>query len=617
MSTSPPHRRTALLVAGMHRSGTSALGGVLAALGAQPPKSLMPPTKDNPRGYWESSALMQFHNDVLASAGSTWHDWSRFNPDWLDSDVAADYEAALPRIIEQEFGDARLFMVKDPRICRLLPLWLRVLGEMDVAVKVLLPIRHPLEVVRSLEARDAFVSSRSTLIWLRHVLDAERDSRGLDRGVIQYAEVLKDWRTQMRKVSHDIHLHWPKWSADIEVEIDQYLSAGLRHHSQGESAASQPQLAEWAKRCFDALSRLSRDGGDLQAMATLDAVRADFEQSSEIFATVARETELRAAREHRAREREAAEASRKLAAVEAQVEAVAAAADQKQRQHDAETAALSSSLADAERTCSALESELDALRGELTSRDQRVEEMQVELDVREQRLQEVASELDEARRAAEEAISAKNMELAERSGEIAALTRLLVLKEHAIEQAELERRALTLGIDKHKARIRTLEKQVAEARKQAAATQHSLTTVQGQLAAEQAALQQATEELARLRASASWRMTAPLRKIGGATRRTPRDNGTDGDLALVRGTELFDVAWYLASNPDVAAAGIDPAEHYLRHGAYEGRDPSPRFASRHYLDTYPDVAAVGMNPLVHYLRHGRAEGRTTAAAAPR
>jgi len=209
------------------------------------------------------------------------------------------------------------------------------------------------------------------------------------------------------------------------------------------------------------------------------------------------------------------------------------------------------------------------------------------------------------------------MELAERSGEIAALTRLLVLKEHAIEQAELERRALTLGIDKHKARIRTLEKQVAEARKQAAATQHSLTTVQGQLAAEQAALQQATEELARLRASASWRMTAPLRKIGGVARRTPRDNGTDGDLALVRGTELFDVAWYLASNPDVAAAGIDPAEHYLRHGAYEGRDPSPRFASRHYLDTYPDVAAVGMNPLVHYLRHGRAEGRTTAAAAPR
>jgi hypothetical protein len=42
---------------------------------------------------------------------------------------------------------------------------------------------------------------------------------------------------------------------------------------------------------------------------------------------------------------------------------------------------------------------------------------------------------------------------------------------------------------------------------------------------------------------------------------------------------LFDTAWYLAANPDVAAAGVDPLQHYIDYGAAEGRDPNPLFDS--------------------------------------
>jgi hypothetical protein len=78
---------------------------------------------------------------------------------------------------------------------------------------------------------------------------------------------------------------------------------------------------------------------------------------------------------------------------------------------------------------------------------------------------------------------------------------------------------------------------------------------------------------------------------------------------------LFDAAWYLVTYPDVAAAGVNPLEHYLRHGAAEGRDPGPLFSTRWYLEAYPDVAAAGVNPLEHYLRRGAAEGRR--ARSPR
>jgi GT2 family glycosyltransferase/glycosyltransferase involved in cell wall biosynthesis len=74
--------------------------------------------------------------------------------------------------------------------------------------------------------------------------------------------------------------------------------------------------------------------------------------------------------------------------------------------------------------------------------------------------------------------------------------------------------------------------------------------------------------------------------------------------------QLFDAAWYLDSNPDVAAAGADPLEHYVRHGWREGRNPHPVFDVSWYLERNPDVAAAGIEPLQHYLTQGWREGRS-------
>lgn len=81
---------------------------------------------------------------------------------------------------------------------------------------------------------------------------------------------------------------------------------------------------------------------------------------------------------------------------------------------------------------------------------------------------------------------------------------------------------------------------------------------------------------------------------------------------LLLESELFDAEWYLAMYPDIKEAKTfsqAPHEHYLRFGAFEGRDPCPEFDSDYYLGEYPDVASAGTNPLVHYLMYGREEGR--------
>jgi glycosyltransferase involved in cell wall biosynthesis len=95
----------------------------------------------------------------------------------------------------------------------------------------------------------------------------------------------------------------------------------------------------------------------------------------------------------------------------------------------------------------------------------------------------------------------------------------------------------------------------------------------------------------------------------------------------------FDGARYLALNPDLQGAAIDPVQHYLQYGRHEGRrfeqppsvvdEPAesallahlirealpPDFDSQLYLELNPDVRASGSDPVEHFLMHGRVEGR--------
>ena len=87
-------------------------------------------------------------------------------------------------------------------------------------------------------------------------------------------------------------------------------------------------------------------------------------------------------------------------------------------------------------------------------------------------------------------------------------------------------------------------------------------------------------------------------------------------MLLLKGSGLFDEAWYLAEYGDVAQAGMDPVKHYLRYGAAEGRNPSPEFDTLFYLKANPDVADAQMNPLVHFIRFGQGEGRTPTRTKP-
>ncbi len=134
----------------------------------------------------------------------------------------------------------------------------------------------------------------------------------------------------------------------------------------------------------------------------------------------------------------------------------------------------------------------------------------------------------------------------------------------------------------------------------------------GDVARLTAELDYVRHEIAALKNSTSWKVSAPLRAASRAARRVinlKRLVSEQRQVSILRKSDLFDAQWYLENYPDVAETRADPARHYLRFGAQEGRSPSAKFDSSKYLSSHPDVAAAGINPLIHYLQYGRSEAR--------
>ncbi|MCJ2039276.1 glycosyltransferase [Methylobacterium sp. J-059] len=85
-------------------------------------------------------------------------------------------------------------------------------------------------------------------------------------------------------------------------------------------------------------------------------------------------------------------------------------------------------------------------------------------------------------------------------------------------------------------------------------------------------------------------------------------NDTETFIYLLEKSGLFDEKYYLAENRDVVRSKLDPLDHYVRYGAYECRDPSPKFENEFYKATYPVYLDEFNGAIDHYLRIGQRVG---------
>jgi hypothetical protein len=340
-------RRQVLLVLGMHRSGTSATAGLLARLGARMAATPIRADANNPHGYWEPEPVVSLHNRLLEEAGSAWNDWGPLDPARIGG-AGGGARAALAAAFTAEFGtDFDLAVLKDPRICRFLPLWQRVLADVGAEPLAVLPLRHPLEVAGSLARRDGMAEEEALLLWLRHALDAEAGTRALPRAFLGYADLVADWHAAAGRLAATLGIAWPVDPEAARPEVEIFLSRDLRHHAADPDAP----LPAWAAEGWAALGALA--GGDAGALARLDALRSTLDDGDALMGVAARRQARRAA--------EQAEEAANRAAAAAALQAEAAA---DRARHEAERAGLATRLATAETALAAQAAEVAAAREE-------------------------------------------------------------------------------------------------------------------------------------------------------------------------------------------------------------------------------------------------------------
>jgi hypothetical protein len=279
-------RPVLLFVIGLGRSGTSALARVLSLCGAVLPDGLLGATGSNPRGYWEPRAAVHLNEQILRRHNSSGYDPSLR----LQEEGAFDAEEkaaciAKIRAYLTTLPAGPLVVIKEPKITAVSGMWFEAARRAGFDSAAVIAVRHPAEVTGSVEKRarrQYYVRSSPELVsawWLKYTLLAERATRDMPRVFVDYANLLEDWRREVKRMSTALAVDFDHCD---EAAIDGFLTTDLRHH-RNHGPVSEPFGTDWISVVHETLSAAARD--EPWDQAALDRVYEAYRVSERGFRT--------------------------------------------------------------------------------------------------------------------------------------------------------------------------------------------------------------------------------------------------------------------------------------------------------------------------------------------
>ncbi|MEM6943430.1 MAG: hypothetical protein AAF416_11730 [Pseudomonadota bacterium] len=265
-----------LLVLGMHRSGSSAVTRVLNLLGHALPKTLIPGNASNRRGHWESQPIARLNDNYMHEAELVWSDWVSGVLPRMRSAAMRDFERDIVSYIAAEFPAGEPAVLKEPRICRLVPRYRSAL-ERRIPLTAVIPVRNPLEVMGSLIQRNNLTEANAALLWLRYMLDAVIGSEGLPRAFIAYDKLLHEPEESLRKLEDALGQPHPIKFDHVRSDIEAFLNDDLRRHERSAEDVLHHDLTRgWVSDAHMALRVLTEDPTAARPLDTLARIHREF-----------------------------------------------------------------------------------------------------------------------------------------------------------------------------------------------------------------------------------------------------------------------------------------------------------------------------------------------------
>ncbi len=183
--------KTAIIIAGYYRSGTSALSGSLNDLGITIHGDA-DANEHNPKGFFESTDLIRFDMRVFEFLEMPWADIGHTPPEWFRRPGVRFYVSQLSEHLAPKFKNDPLVAVKHPHICRLLPVYAEAAKSLGYATVVLHTHRSPYEIASSQAKKNGLSRAHALLLWASYITEAERHSRLFPRAWVFYEDLLAD-----------------------------------------------------------------------------------------------------------------------------------------------------------------------------------------------------------------------------------------------------------------------------------------------------------------------------------------------------------------------------------------------------------------------------------------
>lgn len=627
----------------------------------------------NETGHWESQSIANFNDELLASAGSRWNDWLPFSSSWNQSVAYPSFLSRARDVLEAEYGTSPLFVLKDPRICRLAGFWLQVIESLDIRPIIVLPQRNPIEVSASLAARDGSQMGFGLLLWLRHVLDAEAATRGKSRCFVSYEQLLADWTNVAAEIENCGGFAFPRRSVLADEEIASFLLDDARHQRETAAVAASTSTPVWVRETYAIMQRWCKGGETTKDRAHLDQIRSAFDTAAPTFAQLA------------SKGMAIGDGVGSASIARRELEATRAEFDQFQKQSQDKIGELENDLLRKQDLATQAQAEAEkrhASEEQLRAELDKILGRAVELEAALVHQQDVATQAQaeaEERRASENQLRASLDEIVVRSAE---LEKALLHQQEIAREAQVQADALQESRDRLKAELekaghRAIELESALIQRQEEAAQAWAQAEEHRLTGERAAAalnhtfdqnellgEALADARGRLDAVSGERIAAETKVlrmkqvVESLTQRLSdaqtSSSALEDELAQQR-TQSALHAERMRSAAQAMEASL--AEHQretvrLRTDLSETADRekiseartdwmrgiaqllmkkpgwwallptktrlslegrmikrSGLFDGEAYLERNPDVRAAGMDPLVHYLRHGMDEGR--------
>ena len=371
--------KVALLVLGMHRSGTSACARIANLLGAELPDEILPANEGNDSGYWEPQAVVDFNDRILEISGFGWDD--PVSEAAIAGRLGAAERDAAAELVKTAYDGATLIVLKDPRCAMMPAFWIEAVRAAGYTPALVHCTRPAADVAASLNRRDDMNLDEAGLLWAQSNLSTLRVRSDHSCLVLNYEGDISGWPEAMAGFAATAGFSWPKSPDEIEDALADFLKpvrAGTPAAFSGPVGGIVGQIADWIRP--DAVPR-SPDELDALEASIAENVRPFMETHKRFrrqIGSLQRELDARAG--------EAREAERVISSVEAERASARAA------QEDAEKRARA-----AQKVIEDLQADLDRARTDQADANARAEKGHARIKRLDARIRSLQEEMEEAR----------------------------------------------------------------------------------------------------------------------------------------------------------------------------------------------------------------------------